>query len=125
MAGFERFDAFEAFGLARKIKKSSFGPFRKTWLASSPDIGSSKIPFGRFLTGSRGLKGLEGASGSFGPAEKERLGLPQPLIFHENSPETEPLGLPQLNDFSEMSVPAALTQLRKLTNVASSLCLAS
>ena len=31
----------------------------------------------------------------------------------------------KLNDFSEMSVPAALTQLRKLTNVASSLCLAS
>ena len=31
----------------------------------------------------------------------------------------------KLNDFSEMSVPAALTQLRELTNVASSLCLAS
>ena len=34
------------------------------------------------------LKGLEGASGSFGPVEKERLGLPRPLVLH-------PLGLPQ------------------------------
>ena len=31
----------------------------------------------------------------------------------------------KLNDFNEMSVPAARTQLLKLTNVASSLCLAS
>ena len=34
------------------------------------------------------LKRLEGASGSFGPVEKERLGLPRPLVLH-------PLGLPQ------------------------------
>ena len=31
----------------------------------------------------------------------------------------------KLNDFNEMSVPAARTQLLKLTDVASSLCLAS
>ena len=34
------------------------------------------------------LKRLEGASGSCGPVEKERLGLPRPLVLH-------PLGLPQ------------------------------
>ena len=47
--------------------------------------------------GLRGLKGLEGASDSFEPVEKERLGLPHSLIFcHQNlSPEKEPLGLPQ------------------------------
>ena len=46
------------------------------------------------LEGLRGLKGLEGASGSFEPVEKERLGLPQPLIFCQQnlSPEKEPQG---------------------------------
>ena len=39
-----------------------------------------------------------------------------PLLYSE---------LLKLNDFNEMSVPAARTQLLKLTNVASSLCLAS
>ena len=44
---------------------------------------------------------------------------------HKNEPETNYSELLKLNDFNEMSVPAARTQLLKLTNVASSLCLAS
>ena len=31
----------------------------------------------------RGLKGLEEASGSFGPVETERLGLPQRLVWQQ------------------------------------------
>ena len=43
----------------------------------------------------------------------------------KNSIKTIYSELLKLNDFNEMSVPAARTQLLKLTNVASSLCLAS
>ena len=31
----------------------------------------------------RGLRGLDGACGSFGPLETERLGLPQPLVWQQ------------------------------------------
>ena len=32
------------------------------------------------------LEGLTGASGNFGPVEKERLGLPQPIVWQLQEP---------------------------------------
>ena len=45
------------------------------------------------LKGLKDLRLLKGASGSFGPVEKESLGLPQPLGL---ALEKGPLRLPQL-----------------------------
>ena len=48
------------------------------------------------------------------------------MCLHTREENKRPYSeLLKLNDFNEMSVPAARTQLLKLTNVASSLCLAS
>ena len=55
-----------------------------TWLSLATPIASLACFEGfEGLKGLTGLKRLEGASGSFGPVEKERLGLPQPLVLHQ------------------------------------------
>ena len=71
-------------GLPEPVVWQSQEPERKTWLATALSVAA---PRGAVWHVSRGLEGLEGlkrlkaASGSFGPVGKERLGLPQPLVW--------------------------------------------
>ena len=101
LARLEGFEGFEAFG--GSIRQFRASRKRKTWLATATSFSQPLVwqqQFGtrkgttwlglaaaraglRGLKGLKGLKRLEGASGSFGPVEKERLGLPQPLVFHQ------------------------------------------
>ena len=87
--GFEGFEGFEAFG--GSIRQFRASRKRKTWLATAASSAPEKEPLGlpqpqiwqlqepvwHVWRGLRGLQGLDGACGSFGPAETERLGLPQ------------------------------------------------
>ena len=52
----------------------------------------------RGVRGLKRLRGLEGASGSFGPVEKERLGLPQPLVWQQmkSTPKVVPGAAPAM-----------------------------
>ena len=66
LARFEGFEGFKAFG--GSIRQFRATRQRKVWHVSR---------------GLKGLRPLGGASGSFGPVEKERLGLPQPRVWHQ------------------------------------------
>ena len=86
--GSERFDGFEAFrGSIRQFRASrkrkisfataaSFAPEKEPLGLPQPLIWQLQEPVWHVSRGLSGLQDLEGASGSFGPVEKERLGLP-------------------------------------------------
>ena len=82
----------EAFG--GSIRQFRASRKRKAWLATAASLAPEKAPLGLPEPSvsqiqepvwhvSTGLKRLEAAPGSFGPVEKESLGLPQPRVWHQ------------------------------------------
>ena len=63
--------------------KEPLGVVWPVWRVSMGLRGLKGLSGLKGLKGLKGWKRLEGASGSFGPVEKERLGWPQPLVLQQ------------------------------------------